>query len=263
MRSDRPTPPASSAPPRILIPLVLAGLLWSCGGEQPRDGSSGPAGGISEDTTAPSSARESSPGPSITLPRRNRSIDVSSLGHTVGSPDAPIQVIEFSDFGCGYCRKFHMETYPTIHEEYVETGKVAWKYIPYVLGIFPNGVESARIGECAIRQGGFPRYSQRLFQDQDAWKEESEPLDVFVRLAREEGLDAERLRTCYEERRPEARVQQNIEIGRRVGIRGTPTFLVQGQLVSGALPLEAFREIFDGILARGDGTGNSTQEGDE
>lgn len=290
-RDHRSTRPTGSGLLRILTSLALVGFLSACGGdpEPARDSSSTRTGGIFGGTPAPTSERESSPAPApgqeraapssdadgpgagarpgpeppASPPGDSQRIDVSDLGYTTGSPDAPIQVIEFSDFGCGYCRKFHLETYPTLHEEYVETGKVAWKYIPFVLGQFPNGVEAALAGECAIAQGGFPAFRDRLFEDQGPWREAGEPLDVFVRLAREEGLDADRLRTCYEEGHPEERVRQNIRVGRQVGVRGTPTFLVAGHPLQGALPLEVFREIFDGILEDPAVSGNPTQGGEQ
>ena len=267
MRPQTSSPPGGRTLLRTLIPLLLVGLFWSCGGEDGGEQASTRTGGIFGGTPAPSSGSARSapetPAQQPSPPPQRARIDISDLGHTLGSEDAPIRVVEFSDFGCGYCRKFHVETFPTIRDEYVETGKVAWKYIPYVLGIFPNGVESARAGECAIAQGAFPRYGQRLFEDQDAWKEENEPLDAFIRLARDEGLDVERFRTCYEERLRDDRVQRNMDLGQRVGIRGTPTFLIEGQLVSGALPLETFREIFDTMLAQEESGGGPTVQSEE
>lgn len=190
--------------------------------------------------------RPSSPDPGERDPR---SFDLARMGYTAGSSDAPIRVVEFSDFGCGYCRKFHIETYPALHREYVETGKVRWKYVPFVLGSFPNGREAAHAGECAIEQDGFPRMRRRLFEDQSQWRRSDRPVDVFVRLAEEEGLDAGRFRTCLEEGRRADRVRENVALGRRVGVRGTPTFVIQGYPLQGAQPVQVFRQIFERLLS--------------
>lgn len=178
-------------------------------------------------------------------------MDLSEVGYDFGSPDAPIRIVEFSDFGCGYCRQFHVETYPTLHEEYVETGKVHWKYVPYILGMFgPNAVDAALAGECAGEQGGFVAMRERLFAAQSEWKGADDPRAHFRRYAGEEGLDAGRFTSCMEENRPQARVVANSQLGRQLGIRGTPTFFILGHsVIPGALPLETFRIVLDQLLA--------------
>lgn len=178
------------------------------------------------------------PGPSGRL-------EVSDLGINAGAPDAPIQVVEFSDFGCPHCRAFHEEVYPVLHEEYVETGRVIWKYVPFVLGLFPNSVEAARAGECGIEQDGFEPLRARLFATQEAWRASDEPTELFIRLAREEGLDADRFRSCMEERWTEERLLRSLKVGAEVDLDRTPTFFVQGRRLEGARSADTFREIFD------------------
>jgi hypothetical protein len=56
---------------------------------------------------------------------------------------APVVVVEFSDFGCPYCARFALESLPVIEEEYIRTGQVRWQYVPFTMGIFPNGEEAA------------------------------------------------------------------------------------------------------------------------
>lgn len=197
---------------------------------------------------APAPGERPEPAPERARAEAQR-FDLAEMGYTAGAADAPIRVIEFSDFGCGYCRRFHVETYPTLHEEYVETGKVRWKYVPFVLGSFPNASEAAHAGECAIAQDRFPPLRRRLFRDQGEWRQADRPEETFVRFAREEGLDADRFRSCLEEERRADRVRRNVELGRRVGVRGTPTFIVQGYPLQGAQPVHVFRQIFERLLA--------------
>ena len=179
-------------------------------------------------------------------------VDVTDMGYTVGSPDAPIQVIEFSDFGCGFCRRFHLNTYPTLYEEYVETGRVAWKYIPFVLGIFPNGEEAAIAGECVLRHGrrAFPDFRQRLFEDQAAWRDSEDPASFFVDVGAEAGVDPDPLRRCIEEEGTAEQVRANNAVGRRIGLRGTPSFLINGFPLHGAQPAMIFRNVFDEMLSQ-------------
>jgi protein-disulfide isomerase len=167
------------------------------------------------------------------------------LGYSLGAPEAPLNVVEFSDFGCGYCRTFQEETRPILLEEYVEAGLVRWTYVPFVLGIFPNGEEAALAGECAGSQGLFEPMRRRLYQDQAGWRNSDDPASFFARLAGEEGLDTGEFSRCLDEKSSFDRVVANVRMGRIAGVQGAPAFLVDGFLVSGAKPLETFRDLLD------------------
>ncbi len=224
---------------------VLA--LVACGGP----GGSDVEGGGDED--ASQEAVQSDAGGDDAAADSTVRINLAQYGIDAGDPDAPIKVVEFSDFGCPHCQRFHMDVYPTVYEEYVEAGHVTWKYIPYVLGSFPNSLPATRVGECAAEQDAFPAMRDRIFEEQQAWMESEQPEELFLQYAEEEGLDAERLRTCLDEGWREERVRQTIQVGRQLGIRGTPTFMIQGQYVQGNRPPEFFREVFDQILAEENG----------
>ncbi len=178
-------------------------------------------------------------------------IDLDMLGFAHGDPNAPIRVIEFSDFGCGYCRQFHMESYPAVVRDYVDTGIIYWQYIPYVLGIFPHGLEGALAGECAGEQGMLEPFGARMFKDQAEWKNHEGTVgEIFTRYAHEEGLDAARFQQCLVEDWRRDHVRANVIAGGQLGVRGTPTFYIPGyQPVSGALPPEAFQQIVEFVLA--------------
>jgi hypothetical protein len=182
---------------------------------------------------------------------RGGDLSLASLGFEDGAADAPVQIVEFSDFGCGYCARFHDEVFPTLEREYVRTGKVAWKYVPMVLGIFgPNAENAARAGECAGEQGRFPGMRDRLFAGQREWKRADDPLAIFDRYASEESLDLERFRRCVGEGWRDDRVTAGTRLSRQVGVRGTPTFFVVGYApIPGALPLDLFRQIIDTVYA--------------
>lgn len=183
-------------------------------------------------------------------PAPSAPVELTDLGYTFGDPNAPVRVIEFSDFGCGYCRRFHMESYPGLVEDYVDTGKVAWQYVPFVLGIFPHGVESATAGECAVEQEKLGAFGDRMFADQAEWKNEQGAVrDIFLRYAREEGLDVGRFEQCLEEDWRRDQVRRNILAGGRLGVRGTPTFFIPGyQPLQGALPEEIFQQVLEHVL---------------
>ena len=177
-------------------------------------------------------------------------IDINSLGYNEGSGDAPVRVIEFSDFGCGYCRRFHEESYPALVEEYMEAGKVEWKYVPMILGMFPNAMEAARAGECAGEQGEFPAMRDLLFERQPDWKRSDDPDALMVSYAREVGLDMDRFGRCVAEGWQDDRIAAGTQLSRQVGVRGTPTFFVVGYApIPGAIPLDLFRAALDTVYA--------------
>ena len=174
--------------------------------------------------------------------RTQQPLQVADMGYDFGSGDAPVKVMEISDFGCGYCRRFHEETFPTLLDIYVEAGLVEWKFIPFVLGMFPNGLQAATAGECAGEQDMFFRMQDRLFAEQSGWRNSEEPYAFFSRLAEEEGLDAVRFSSCIEGGWRDNQVRANIRLGQQAGARGTPLFLIDGRPISGALPLSDFRD---------------------
>ncbi len=224
----------------LLLGVLLIGASSAC--TDPPDAAAG------EDAGARSPVPERLPPGSPRVPsarQEARPLRLDEIGYDRGSPDAPVKVVELSDFGCRFCRQFNQETYPTLHREYVETGRVQWKYVPFVSGMFPNALEAAIAAECAGEQGDFEAMRVRLYVDPQEWKGSAQPDSVFTRYAREVGLDVPRFRACVDGGWREDRVRMNIRLGREVGVRGTPTFLVDGFPIQGALPLEAFREILD------------------
>lgn len=179
-----------------------------------------------------------------------QSLDIASLGYNTGPADAPVRVLEFSDFGCGYCRRFHQESFPVLEEEYMATGKVEWKYIPIIIGLFPNAMEAARAGECAGEQGRFPVMRDLLFDRQQEWKNSDDPDPLMDGYGQEVGLEMERFRNCVSQGWQDQRIMAGTQLSREVGVRGTPTFFVVGYApIPGAIPLDLFRQVLDTVYA--------------
>ena len=168
----------------------------------------------------------------------------------MGEATAPLRVLEFSDFGCGYCRQFHMEVFPALEREYIATGKVQWKYVPMILGAFgPIAELAAQAGECALEQDAFPPMRDRLFIEQPQWKRASDPLAVFEGYARNLELDVPRWTRCVREDWRRDRIASGTAHALRSGVRGTPTFFIVGHgTIPGSLPLDLFRQVLDGAL---------------
>src|SRR5690606_38530672 len=171
-------------------------------------------------------------------PAMGDTIDLRTIGYARGAEDAPVKVYEFSDFGCPFCALFASGTYEELHAEFVETGLVRWTFVPFVMGMFPNGAEAARSAECAGEQDRFWEMHDLLYEAQSAWKATNDPERLFNELAGRSGLDAERFASCYRENRAGARTAVNNRAAAALHVRATPSFFVNGRLLEGAPPAE-------------------------
>lgn len=168
-----------------------------------------------------------------------------AAGYDRGVTRAKVTVIEFADFGCRYCARFTTESYPRIAAEFVATGRVRWRYVPFVLGMFSNGELAARAAECAGEQGraAFGRMHDRLYQRRDAWMNVADPAALFGSIAGEAGLEPARFASCYRGEAAGQRVRASNALAERLGVFSTPTFFINGRRVEGALPADEFRAL--------------------
>ncbi len=188
------------------------------------------------------------PAPTGPTPEQ-RSMD--SLGVNFGTPEAPLRLIEFFDYGCGYCRAFHQDTRGALHEQYVDPGQVYWKSMPFITGNWATSVPMSLAAECARDQGRdyYVAITELIFARQGDWKAASAPEELAEAFAEEVGLDMERYRTCFENDELLWRVQAQTDLAGEVGVTGTPTIVVAGVgPIMGALPLESFQQMFDTVL---------------
>jgi protein-disulfide isomerase len=169
--------------------------------------------------------------------------ELEGAGHAMGSPDAPITVVEFSDYGCGYCSRFTQETFPSLREEFIETGQVRWMHVPFVLGRFPNAEEAGVASACAGAQSDavFQGVHLSLFRQQPVWRESADPLALFRGYVEAAGGDGAEFAACYTEGRPREALARVEAVATAAQVAATPTFFVNGQRVQGALPLAQFR----------------------
>ena len=175
-------------------------------------------------------------------------VDLTGVGYDRGSVTAPVVMIDLSDFACPYCGEFSRETFPSIEREYVRTGKVFFKYVPFVVGSFPHSAEATRATECAADQGAFWPMMQRVYEAQGAWRSGGNPYPVLSGIASAAGLDTARIRACYDSKRSDVRTARATGVATDLGVRVTPSFIVNERPIQGALPLAEFRKVIDAAL---------------
>ena len=176
-----------------------------------------------------------------------------------GAKNAPVTMIEYSDFQCPYCERFFTNTEPALYDKYIKTGKVKLVYKNFPLSIHQNAKHAAEAALCAGDQGQFFAYHDKLFGNQAKWVSLADPTNQFVKFAEEIGLDNATFRQCYTSGKHAQDVQNDFNEGSQAGVRGTPTFFINGQMISGAQPLNVFEAAIDAALNGTNGSAGTTQ----
>jgi len=167
-----------------------------------------------------------------------------------GSPTAPITVYEMSDFQCPYCRNFALETFRALETEYISPGKVRWVFVNFPLtSIHANAVAAAGTALCAGRQDAFWPMHDLLYTHQDTWAPLKEPGPFFLSLADSAGISKPKLLECVKSPATESEIRYEAEGAERAGASSTPTFYIEGGLLTGAHPLPVFRQVLDSVYA--------------
>ena len=197
--------------------------------------------GVPLDGSAPARPSEPTPPPTADLDM-DKLMDDDAVK---GDADAPVTIIEWSDFECPFCARFYSQTYGQIVEKYIETGKVKLIFRDFPLGFHANAQKAAEAAECAGEQGKFYEMHDLLFEEGVTGGVES-----FKKMASELKLDTNDFDECLDSGAMASEVQKDMADGQAAGISGTPGFIINGRLVSGAQPFSAFEQIIEEELAK-------------
>jgi len=169
--------------------------------------------------------------------------DVPTDGHpSLGPDDAKIVIVEFSDFQCPFCRRFHADTYKALLDAYPGQIRFVYRNLP-LTQIHPNAMPAAIAAMCANDQNAFWKYHDKLF--------ENETLDeaTYIQHATDLGLDVNTFKSCLTSGSHDAEIQKDMDFAVGLGVQSTPTFFVNGLAIIGAQPLVNFKEIIDKEIA--------------
>jgi protein-disulfide isomerase len=177
---------------------------------------------------------------------------LDAVEHTLGHADAPVTVVEFTDYQCPYCRRFQAETWPRLKHEYIDTGKVRFIVRDLPLPFHADARPAAEAAHCAGEQG-------RFWPMHDLLLAGTTRLDLasLTRQAQAMGLDAARFRDCVTANKYDSAVARNVAAATALGLRGTPSFILgrmshgvlEGIPVFGAVPYENFASVINALLA--------------
>ncbi|NJM40618.1 MAG: thioredoxin domain-containing protein [Anaerolineae bacterium] len=164
-----------------------------------------------------------------------------------GKANAPVTIVEFSDFGCYYCTTFYNNTFNRIIDKYVNSGQVkfVYKHMP-ITSLHPGADMAALASECAADQGKFWDYHNVLFaRNADGFAK-----DLMIQYAKEMKLDDAKFAACLDTTEIGQRVNLDMEQAAGLGLRGTPSFLINGKQLIGAQPYEVFAQAIETALGQ-------------
>lgn len=234
----------------LVLAIVLAAgaaYLVLSGGQPESSVSGGPAAGANSDANAGGGQGKAGSGESLGPP-------------TLGDDDAPVTMVEYSDFQCPYCGQFAREVEPQLVEEYVEDGtlKIEWRDFPY-LG--QESVNAALAARAAQEQGKFWDFHEVLYDNQEGQNNGAFSDDNLMRLAEEAGVDTTELEESLISSKHQQAVADDFEEGQQRGVTGTPTFVINGETIVGAQPKEEFERAIEEAAAEAEG--GSSRGGDD
>lgn len=248
------TPPRTSSPTtssrmtRLMAPMIalvaVAGLgLASLGGDDaaPSEDDATPPSptatpdGTASDATGP----PPTPRPLPDLARRQAD-DPRALGEV----DAPVVMVEWSDFQCPFCGRFARDTEPALVDRYVEEGvlRIEWRDFPY-LG--PESTEAALAGRAAADQNAFWDFHDAVYADAREPNSGELGRGQLLAYAQDLGLDVAGFEATMDDPATAEAVQQEFREAQELGVTGTPSFLINGQPVMGAQPLDTFAQVIE------------------
>jgi len=184
------------------------------------------------------------------------SFNVSENDPTLGSSDAPVTVVEFSDYGCPFCKRFHSQTFSQLQKQYIEKDKIQYrfKHRP-VTQLHPQAKTQAIAAQCVYSLKGdkaFFDYTKRMFKDQDTAKKKKS----MISLAEETGVSKDTFTSCFDNQETQEKVEADNSLAQKNGIGGTPSFAIgtvedgtfTGKLLVGAQPFSKFQSRIDALV---------------
>lgn len=199
--------------------------------------------------TAPSAAAQQQPAgavaeaPATQEPQFVR-YDIPTEGYpSIGADDAKIVIVEFSDFQCPYCRRFHEETYQSLLDAYPGQIRFVYRNLPLPPSMHPDAMSAAVASLCANDQNAYWEYHEKLFSSKTLGEK------IYLQYAADLGLNLEAFGACLTSGKHDDFIQKDMDFSSKLGVQSTPTFFVNGLALVGAQPLASFQQLIDKELA--------------
>lgn len=180
--------------------------------------------------------------------------DLADDDAVLGDPNAPVTIVEFSEYQCPYCEKFYSDVYQELKEKYVETGKVKIVFRDFPLSFHEGAYPAALAAECVRDQlgdEGYFKMHDKLFENQGVLSGDAQAVAISLEgFARDVEVDPDVYKECMASDKFQMEIFADVSFGQAAGISGTPSFLINGTLLVGAQPFENFEQIIEAELAK-------------
>jgi protein-disulfide isomerase len=186
-------------------------------------------------------------GPAGVLSAENQA-RIADSENSRGETGAKVTIVEFSEYQCPFCKRYIEAAYAQIWEEY--EGKIRYVFRDYPLPFHQHAQKASEAARCAADQDGFWEYHDLLFENQSVWSSKTEIDQDLVAFATELSLNKSQFESCLTSGEHAQTVKDDLALGQELGVSGTPTFFINGRMLVGAQPFEAFKEIIDEELGK-------------
>ena len=203
--------------------------------------------GIAAITTVLQRSSASAAAP-ITVPPPTAVAGARPIGYTLGNPNAPVEIVEFADFECAVCGQYFAVTEPDVRKQFVDPGIARYTiYDIQVNSAHANSPAASLAAACANEQGKFWPMHDRLYGGQDEWNSQAttNPRPIFAGYAQQLGLDMTRWNQCFDQRRYVRNLAINRAEAERIGFHGTPTFVINGKMMTANATFDAIKAMVD------------------
>lgn len=176
---------------------------------------------------------------------------IQTFAGSEGDENAPVTIVEFSDYQCPFCRSFYESSLPQIREQYVKTGKARIVFKDFPLSFHPDAPKAAEAARCAGDQGKYFDMHDAIYQGQGPANLGTVSINesVYATYAKQLGLNEAEFNACLDSGKNAQGVQNDFSQGVAAGVSGTPSFYVNNQLLVGAQPFSVFKQAIDSELA--------------
>lgn len=165
----------------------------------------------------------------------------------LGNPNAKLTIVEFADFQCPFCGKFHKEVFPSIKKNYIDTGKVKFIYLDFAF-LGQESLDTSEAAKCSTEQGKFWEYHDEIYKNQGGENQGSFNKTVLQKFATNIGLNMSQFNECIADTRYDKAIADEQALGKKYGINGTPGFLIGEQRISGVSNVQNFQQVIDSQL---------------
>jgi protein-disulfide isomerase len=175
-------------------------------------------------------------------------VDENNDDPMLGDENAPVTIVEFSEFQCPFCKRYSEMTLNQIKEKYIDTGKVKYYFRDIPLMFHPQANDAAKAANCAIEQEKYWEMHDKIFEHQSEWSGNSEVVQLLATYAKEIGLDIPKWEECVADQATMDEITADSKTATILGVTGTPTFFVNGEKMVGAQPFVNFETLIEKYL---------------